>query len=147
MGNWRTVNIEGTIDQADVPAAIARVEIGDDWADFHPLAFVGLSLCGLGRWIPRDGGQILQIGNLAERDYSVEDVAGALRTLVAVAPSLTVRVHCGGDWESQECVATITVADGEVSVGPPQVETVGQGMDGQAEGRLLRMLTSPKELW
>ncbi len=140
MGNWRTVTITGTIDPADVPAARRYVEIGDDWTNFHCLAFVGMSLCGLGRWVPPLGGTIHAVGNLAERDYTPEDVAEALTGMVAVAPSLAVKVHCGDDWESTTCIATVMAVDGRVSVGEPEVATVGEGMSGQGARRLATML-------
>lgn len=42
MGNWRCVNIVGSIDPADVPALRARLiynTYGDDWNGFGPLSF------------------------------------------------------------------------------------------------------------
>lgn len=139
MGNWRTVTITGSIDAADVPAARAFVELGDrpvDWDRFHCLCWTGPSLCGLGRWIPKDGGQIDAVGNLAERDYGVEEVAETLRNLVAVAPSLDVKVHCGGDWENTTCVATVTAREGQVTISDPEVAEVGGGLEDLATARL-----------
>lgn len=80
-------------------------------------------------------------GNLYERDYSVDDVAKALFNLQSVARSMQLRVHCGGDYENETCVATITVADGRVSVGDPEVPTVAPVSDDVTAGRLLNALT------
>ena len=102
MGNWRTVNITGTMTAADASALRARLaytyERGDPGMDnFGPLSFSIESpgLCGLGDW---PAGQVSRCGNLAERDYSPEDVAEELRKLVHIAPSMLLKVHCGGDW-------------------------------------------------
>lgn len=140
MGNWRTVNIVGQVAEAEVAALRAALVYDlDNWDNFGPLAFAAdrPGLAGLGDWVrPR----ISAHGNLAERDYSVEDVAEALRRLLLVAPSLDVRVHCGGDWESEECVATVTASGGQVRVGPPLVAVVVSVGDVVME-RLLRSVT------
>lgn len=147
MGNWMTVTIEGSIDPADAGAARAFVDITDgtrrfvnhmdvDWDRFHCLCFCGPSLQGLGLWIPEAGGEFRAVGNLAERDYGPESVAETLRGLVAVAPSLRLKVHCGGDYESTDCVATVTVADGTVSLGSPEVAEVGDGLAEMGIARL-----------
>lgn len=144
MGDWMTVNIVGTIDPADVAAAREFVEIGGDikeWGRrFHCLCYTGMSLCGLGRWIPEAGGEISVVGNLSERNYGVEDVASTLRDLVAVAPSLRLKVHCGGEYESTDCVATVTVEDQMVTVGEPEVAKVGEGLQETASDRLFQIL-------
>jgi hypothetical protein len=141
VGNWRTVNIVGQVAEVEVAALRAvLVYNSDNWDNFGPLAFdvERPSLAGLGDWVRP---QIFACGNLAERDYSVEDVAEAIRRLLTVAPSLDVQVHCGGDWESAECVATVTASGGQVRVCPPQVTSVAPVGDDVAAGRLLRAMT------
>lgn len=143
MGNWRTVRLTGTVSADDLPALQRWVNIGDDWDDFHPLCNVGFSLCGLGDWT---GTEMSAVGNLAERDYEPADVADALRKAVEVAPSLTLKVHCGGDWEAKECAATVTVADGQVSVGAPEVPVVcGDELGDKATANLMRAMTGQVE--
>jgi hypothetical protein len=137
MGNWRTVNIVGTIAPNDLPAARAFVNTGDDYSRFHPLCNYGFSLCGLGDWTAEE---VLACGNLSERDYSVEDVAETLRQMVAVVPSLALKVHCGGDYESEDCVATITVAGGNVFVDPAEVAKLGD-MVPLSKGRMAAFLS------
>ena len=129
MGNWRTVNLSGTIArQSEVDALRAWLDYGPDYENgdyshFGPLSFntARPGLCGLGDWPAL---QIGRCGNLAERDYIVEDVAETLRELVHIAPTMLLKVHCGGDWESDECVATISVGEGLVAIGKPEVETI-----------------------
>ncbi|HCT78708.1 MAG TPA: hypothetical protein DGT23_19535 [Micromonosporaceae bacterium] len=140
MGDWMTVTITGNIDPADAPAARAFINIGEDWNKFHCLAYYGPSLCGLGPWMPPDGGQINAIGNLSERNYTTKHVADALRQLVAIAPSLTLKVHCGGPYESKQCTATVTAWRGNVTVGPPEVQTVGDRLETLATMRLSRIM-------
>ena len=143
MGNWMTVNITGTIArQSEVDALRARLDyepgggIGD-YSHFGPLSFNSTrpGLCGVGDWPAL---RIDRCGNLAERDYSVEDVAETLRELVHIAPSMLLKVHCGGEYESDECVATISVGEGLVVVGKPERETVDGPPDAQMFGNLLR---------
>ncbi len=144
MGDWMTVTVVGTIDPVDVGAACAFVEIGrnyDDWAGrFHCLRYTGPSLCGLGRWIPAGGGEINAVGNLSERNYGPDAVAETLTQLMAVAPSLSLKVHCGGPYEDTTCTATVTAVGGVATVGPPEVEKVGEGLERLAEGRLFGIL-------
>lgn len=98
------------------------------------------SLCGLGRWVPASGGDINAVGNLSERNYDVDSVASTLRDLAVVAPSLRLKVHCGGSYESTECVATVTVQDQVVTVGDPEVAEVGDGLREMATDRLFQVL-------
>lgn len=139
MGDWMTVTIEGRIDAADVPAARAVIETGEDWDKFHCLTYIP-SLGGLGRWIPDGGGDIWGVGNLSERNYDADDVAEVLRQLVEAAPSLDLKVHCGGPYESKQCVATVTAHKGVVEIVDPQVETVGYGTEEQTRQRIAEMM-------
>lgn len=122
MGDWMTVMIEGTCDPAEVAALTEFLEVAD-WIDdesgwdFGPLS-ISDGLCGLGSW---PAPTILRIGNCYERDYTPEDVADHLRRCLAVAPSLAVKVHCGGPYESLEVVATVASV-GDVTVGAPERE-------------------------
>ena len=144
MGNWRTVNIVGTM-TATHAAALRRLL---DWGDYTnrdvPLDAECLSfstthpgLCGLGDW---PAAVISRCGNLHERNYSVEDVATALRVLVQHAPTMLLKVHCGGEYESDECVATISVGEGLVVVGEPEVAKIEGPSLQQMHGNLLRNL-------
>lgn len=145
MGNWRTVNVTGTMTGGD--AALLRHQLGysfkdgpDDpaWKRFGPLSFSRdqPSICGLNKW---PAPKVARAGNLAERDFSVDDVAECLRDLVNAAPSMMLTVHCGGDWESLDCTATIRVGEGLVVVGKPEVKHLAEIGDTQM---LLNFLTS-----
>ena len=143
MGNWRTVHIDGTIDPAQVEAAHRACLY--EWGAFDPASKLPHalsysqqpSLCGLHEWpAPR----IKVVGNLYERDYSVDDVAEALRIVAVAAPSLRVIVHCGDDWESQKCIATITVNQGSVTNGPPLIDALPEISLSQIADRLFDSL-------
>lgn len=140
MGDWCTVTIVGTIEPKDAPAARAFINTGEDWDRFHCLCNCGPSMCGLGDWMPRNGGDFTAVGNLSERNYDAESVAETLQQLLAVAPSLKIKVHCGGPYESTDCVATVTAADGEVYVSDPEIETVGVGMDAAVAKNTIQLL-------
>lgn len=140
MGNWRTVVVIGTVDKSEVEALQQRVTYTDaDWNNFGPLSYNPQrpSLFGLCYWV---GPTIVAAGNLAERDYSVERVADELTKFLAIAPSLNLKVHCGGDWESEQCIATITVEDGVVEIGKPEVTSVHGVSEGESIGRFAQYL-------
>ncbi|MGH3548896.1 MAG: hypothetical protein ACRDQU_12460 [Pseudonocardiaceae bacterium] len=61
MGNWRTVNIVGTFDPTEVPAAREHLTVKDDWSNFGPLS-ISNGLCSLGDW---PAGSVMAVGNLA----------------------------------------------------------------------------------
>ena len=119
MGNWRTVHVTGTCAAAEVPtlrdALAAKNSAGDYVYDkWGPLA-ISEGLCALGDW-PAE--RISRTGNLFERDYSPEDVADHLRKVCHLAPSLSLKVECGGEWESEDIVAVVICEAGEVRVEP-----------------------------
>ena len=119
MGNWTRVKIEGTCSAKDVPALGEALDPGKDWENFHCLVCGGI--CGLPNWA---SSQIDVVGNLAERDYNAESVAETLIELMKIAPTLSVKVHVGGDYESDECVATVTANNGTAKVGEPEVTKI-----------------------
>ena len=137
MGNWCTVSLRGTLAAEHVDAVREFVTAKDDWSNFHCLTGSLAGLCGLGMW-PAE--EIHADGNLAERNYNADDVAEVLREIVKIAPSLDLKVHVGGEYESEECVATVTAKDGDVTVGPPEVAQVS-GVDPMVmKGRLWNTL-------
>jgi hypothetical protein len=135
MGNWRTVRIIGECGLRDVPALRDVTYISDVMDDDKPwLALCGGNgLCSLGDWAST---KIDVGGNCFERDYSIEDIADHLRQIAAAAPSARLKVHCGDDWESETCIATVVLDDAGVRVEDPEVPEV-EGVDGdQMIGRL-----------
>jgi len=149
MGNWRTVNITGTMTEDHARALRDLLDRGDafDWPGWsEPYSCLSFSterpsLFGLGAW---PAPQMNRCGNLAERDYTVKDVADALGVLVHIAPSMLLKVHCGGDWEAEECVNTISVGEGLVITGKPEVATVTGPSEEQMLGNLVANLTRPR---
>lgn len=136
MGNWRTVQIVGTCAAAEVPALGRALNPGPDYRNFHCLVNGGLF--GLPNWAAE---QISVIGNLAERGYDPDAVARTLTKLAAVAPSLAVKVHCGGDYEAAECVATVTLAGGVATMGPPEIAAIPDIDEDQVEAQMVHHLT------
>jgi len=146
MGNWRTVWIIGKCGAEDLSALrqAVHVDLNDDndWDKFHPLCFSGLSLCGLGDW-PAEVINI--VGNLAEREFVVGHEVGPLENLVKVAPSLEVKIHCGGDWESKDCIATVRAGNGTVALYAPEIETLPDISEAQMMGRFMQIITQREE--
>lgn len=131
MGNWRRVWIVGTCphEQAialsralradDLRAYMAGEPLPEDWPASHCLK-IGDGLCGLPDW--PNMSRIDAIGNLYERNYTPEDVRDAAeRYVLPVAPGIDALIHCGGDYESDECVATVAVAQGRAELRPPTI--------------------------
>lgn len=148
MGNWRTVNVVGTMSEAHAAKLRRLLDLGDytelsdgrlQGLDVYCLAFSSVSpgLAGLGAW---PAATMDRCGNLHERDYSVDDVATALRALLPVAPSMLLKVHCGGEHESEECVATVSVGEGLVVVGKPERDKVAAPSEDQVLGNLMANL-------
>lgn len=120
MGNWRRVHILGTCDSTEVGALRRALTLKPDYSNFHCLIDTG-GLAGTGNWANRT---ISAVGNLAERDYDVEDVQATLEQLAAAAPSLNVIVHCGADRESATCIASVVLLHGKATIEPARVETL-----------------------
>jgi hypothetical protein len=138
MGNWRHAQLRGTLASRDIAAAEDFVSV--DYERWHPLAYnpvSGPGLGSLGMWVAEE---IHADGNLSERDYSDDSVVDTLRRLVEVAPSLVLKVHLGDDWESEICTSTITVFEGAVDLGEPEVRTVPGVSNSVAFRRLLAYL-------
>lgn len=140
----------GTMSERD--AAALREYLGypgywhHDWdhparKHFGPLSFCRdqPSLGGINDW---PAPEVNRAGNLAERDYDPDDVAAQLRELLAVAGTMLLTVHCGGDWESLDCVATIRVGEGLVAIGKPAVERIRPMSEEQADLNVIGALTA-----
>ena len=119
MGNWTTVHIKGTCKNKDIQKLKKALDPGKNYENFHCLVCGGI--CGLPNWARES---IDVVGNLAERDYSSNDVANQLKELSKIAPSLSVDIHCGGDYESKDCVNTIRLKNGKIKILPPQEKQI-----------------------
>jgi len=135
MGNWRTVQIEGTCAATDIAALRQYLAAGCEDPRWGPLHCGGA--CGLPNWADEE---INVCGNLGERGFTPEDLRDELLKLCGVAPSLAVDVHCGGDYEDTKCVATVHLERGRSVVLDPQIEAVGQPSPEQIEQQVMAML-------
>ena len=122
MGNWRTVDMRGHIDVKDVDSICEFLSNDLDCGDAWPFT-MGLSLCGLNKWV-NDDGSIDTVGNLYERDFDNDDIEKALTIIAKRYPSLEMTLHSGSDWESTICSATFRVKNGEVERCEPEVEEI-----------------------
>lgn len=138
MGNWRRVQIVGTCEEEDIE--ILRKAITWDQKsleNFHCLMFTG-GVAGLPDWA-RD--RIKVVGNLAERDYDMDDVVEALKDLHKIVPSLNVRVHCGGENEDEKCVATVELMKNQVTILTPQIKEIPEISANQMNSNLMGQLS------
>lgn len=127
MGDWMTIRIVGTCDPAEVNALEEAITVDADYKQFHCLCG-GLGLAGLPMWAHAN---IDAVGNCAERNYDANSVRKTLEDLAKKVPSLAVKVHCGGEHESQDCVATVTLKDGVATIGPAEVKEIGEVSESQ----------------
>ena len=121
MGNWRTVDMVGHIDQSDVENIRSYLRNDDNEAWCFSMG--AISLCGLNQWV-NDDGSINVSANLYERDFDNEDIKCALEVLASLFPSLSLTLHSGSDYESTVCSATFHVQNGVVTMHPPEVENI-----------------------
>ena len=144
MGNWRTVYIIGTCPEAEVKPLVDALYAGKDYENFGPLGWMDqLGMCGLGKW-PKE--KINRVGNLAERNYGVDQVAEHLTEVVELSKSmgLDIKIHCGDDNEKDNCVATITCKNGKVEVGEPEIGVIPDIPDEQVKSNLYDSLLGRK---
>ena len=120
MGNWRTVDMVGHIDQSDVENIRSYLRSDDNEARCFTMS---LSMCGLNQWV-NDDGSINVSANLYERDFDNEDIKYALEVLASLFPSLSLTLHSGSDYESTVCSATFHVQNGVVTMHPPEVKNI-----------------------
>lgn len=124
MGNWRTVYIVGTCPKDQVKGLNDALYCGKDYENFGPLGWTDNNgLCGLNKWVTE---KIMKVGNLAERDYGVGQVAEHLTKVVQLsgATGLSIKIHCGDEQESDKCVATIICLSGVVRSGKPEIDII-----------------------
>lgn len=129
MGNWRTVNIEGTVSKEEARGMIEFLRDDDDkdwgspWETSAAPFVMNRSMCGLNQWVKEDG-TINAIGNLSERDFDNDDIEYALQYLASMFPSLSITLHSGSDYESLQCSATFHVHEGKVERCEPEVDVI-----------------------
>jgi hypothetical protein len=121
MGNWRTVNLVGTLSTEDAKKVHDYLELNyqhNDWNCLHNGGIYGL---------PNWGETIIDcVGNLAERNYDAEDILEELEKIAIFAPSLSIIVHCGGNYESNECVSSIVFNQGKGEIVEPLIDKIGE---------------------
>jgi len=90
-------------------------------------------LCGLGNWIQHKPNAV---GNLAERDYGVDDVKAEMEVIAKKWPKVELTIHCGDEYEDSKCIATLILKDGVVQECNPQVDTLPDMSQEMIEGRM-----------
>ena len=136
MGNWRTVNMMGAIPLRHIESMKEYFVCGDSYDNFNCLSIAG-GLCGL-NWISP---QVSAIGNLAERDYTPNDVVDILMLIAEKWPGVELKIHCGDDWEKLNCIATVILKDGKVKKLEPQVKEIMGIPHNQVAGNFISALT------
>lgn len=144
MGNWRRVWMVGSV-PAEQVVPLREAMTAPDWRnehddvrEVHALTISG-GLCGIGDW-PAE--VVNAVGNLYERDYTPEDVRDACeRYVLPAAPGASLTIHCGGDWESSECVGAVKVEDGTATLIPPVIAKLPEIPESQIAGRMMAVLT------
>lgn len=146
MGNWRTVYITGVCPEDELKGLTDALYAGAGYENFGPLCWMDtLGICGLGKW---PAAKISRVGNLAERDYSVKQVAEHLTKVVELskATGLNIKIHCGDERESDKCIATIVCEGGKVEVKDPEIETIPDIPEEQIKSNLFETFRKPRRL-
>ena len=133
MGDWRIIQITGTCAQRHIKILDSRIRCPDSahtprdserWNDFveGPLSMhpKGNHLPG-SRYVDWVRKTIDYCGLCFERNYTLDDIEHFLWKLAGIAPSLCLKVHCGGDFQNPECIATFHLIDGHVSRLKPEI--------------------------
>jgi len=142
MGDWMSVQIIGDCAESEVRDLRHECDPGEDYKHFHCLSVTD-GLGGLGDW---PAAKINARGNLAERNYTVESVAKTLLKLGAACPSLSLKVHCGGEYEDKTVVNTVTLKDGAVTVGPPEIEKIEELSEEEMRQRFFRAIVNARKI-
>lgn len=147
MGNWRTVEMKGKVSPEQAEEMIEFLKQDSDNMDWdaeenNPIEYLRMhrSLAGINYWVNEDG-TIDRNGNLASKSPSDEDVLRELTFLAEKYDTLEMKLHLGGDYEDETCVATFTVKDGKVEKGSPEIETVSGASDTELQSRMFGFLT------
>lgn len=77
------------------------------------------NLQGLGKWVKRE---INAVGQLNSKGADIEEIVESLKDILFVCPSINLIVHVGDESGTTNCVQTILVKNGEITIYPPKVE-------------------------
>jgi hypothetical protein len=137
MGDWRRVRVVGTC-ESEPERRKLRELLAVGFADERWDCLCSGGVCGL----PNFGGssEFDVVGNLGERGYDEESVAGHLRVIAEACPSLALRVHVGDHYEEKGCVATVVLEAGEVRIEKPEVEEIPEFSSAQIRDGLMSQL-------
>jgi len=136
MGNWRTVMILGEIPEKylkEMKAYFTYDYMKDENVGEWNCLSITEGIAGLGNWIQRSPNAV---GNLAERDYSVDSVKDVMKMIGEKWPDVKLTIHCGGESESDTVVNTLELKDGKVKKMKPKIETLPGMNEELMESRL-----------
>jgi len=139
MGNWRTVHIVGTIPKEDLSAMRAYFVINEFTINHWNCLMITDGLFGLGMWINEE---VNAVGNLSERDYTPKNVLEVLEYIGKHWPKVSLKVHCGGEWEDKKCIATVVLNKGKAYfTSKPEIKEIGEIPQEKINKRLFLHLT------
>jgi hypothetical protein len=135
MGNWKTVRIVGTMSAEDAQKVRKYLSCGFDSNDWGCLHNGGMA--GLPNWGKE---KVNCIGNLGERGYDEDSILKELEKISEFAPSLSISIHMGDDYERTNCVKSIVLQNGKGQILDPLIEDIGSIPQDQVEANLLAQL-------
>lgn len=145
MGNWRTVQLKGSVAPEDAAAIRAYLQVDKQTYesptsedDIFFLQF-GTGLCGLNQWVNQDG-TIEAVGNVFERGCDLDNLEEELNILAKKFPSLLLMLHAGDDYESKNCVATFIVQQEKVEKSQPLITDLDEISQDQVMINLMNQL-------
>lgn len=123
MGNWRFIEISGTLPEVVDAKDIISFLNDHDEIDYFQVTSQGVH--GLHYWIPEDSRIINVYSTIGKCSSGVEFITDEMTIFSTRFPSVHLVIHIGKDDENSECEATILVADGKCKILPPQQQFVG----------------------
>lgn len=124
---WRTVQVNGQIkgwkEIDDIITYLTVDKQSYDSPAYEDGVFFlqfGSGVFGLNKWV-EDDGRINAVGNVYERDCTIEDLEKELKIIANKFPKLIMELHAGDDYESKHCVYSFNVFDGIVEKVEPHI--------------------------
>jgi hypothetical protein len=147
MGMWRTIQVEGKITgRSNIDTIIDYLTV--DKRTYDSKAYeedeifylqFGNGVYGINQWIKSDS-SIDAVGNVYERDCTIDDLFNELSKLAKKFPTLDMYLHAGDDYESRTCVCSFIIKDGEVSKVEPLINELNEISDEQAMKNFISQL-------
>lgn len=123
MGNWRFIEISGTLPEGVDANEIISFLNNHDEIDYFQVT--SQAVHGLDYWIPEDSSTIRVCSAIGKCSSGVDFITNEMTIFSTRFPSVNLVIHIGKNYENSECAFTILVGDSKCTILPPQQQFVG----------------------